>query len=183
VDRIVRLFQNGLSIREVARRTGHHFQMVRMHLIRSGVHQPQHKYVTDGTAVCKVCQARKSVDEFPALEGGKYVCRVCLALANQVYGLARQGLTGSEYERLLKEQNGCCAICGRPNGHRSCNGNECKLAVDHDHKTGTVRGLLCNNCNRGLGRFKDSVKLLEAAICYLQREQTGSEKADHTNNC
>jgi len=180
---MVRLFQNGFSIHEVARSTGHHYQTVRLHLIRRGVHQPRRKYVVDGAAVCKQCQARKSVDEFPALDVGKYWCRACLALANQLHGLARKGLTGSGYERLLKEQNGRCAICGRPDGHRSCKGKQCKLAVDHDHKAGTVRGLLCNNCNRGLGRFKDSVKLLEAAICYLQREQTGSEKADHNDNC
>jgi hypothetical protein len=45
------------------------------------------------------------------------------------------------------------------------------LAMDHDHRTGAIRGLLCNNCNRGLGRFKDSPDLLESALRYLKREQ------------
>jgi hypothetical protein len=45
------------------------------------------------------------------------------------------------------------------------------LAIDHDHKSGVVRGLLCNNCNRGLGRLKDSVALLNAAVRYLKGGQ------------
>ena len=70
------------------------------------------------------------------------------------------------YARLFAEQGGECAIRGckrRPRTRR--------FHIDHDHRTGVVRGLLCNNCNRGLGRFKDSVVLLEAALRYLQREQ------------
>jgi hypothetical protein len=180
---MVQLFQDGLSMQEVARRTGRTFQTVRLHLIRSGVHQPRYRHVSDGTAVCTRCKVRKAVGEFPSLDGGKYLCRACMAVANESYSLARLGLTVTDYERLLEEQGGRCAICGCPEGHRSCYGKKCKLAVDHEHQTGQVRGLLCNNCNRGLGRFKDSLSLLEAAIRYLKRKQTGSEKADHTNNC
>jgi len=176
MDRIVQLFQRGLSIREVARQTGRTFDSVRRHLIRCGAHRARHKYVSEGSAECRRCHVRKSLDEFPALVGGKYQCRACLARANQTFALAKQGSTVEEYEKLLKEQDGRCAICGRLDGHRSRYGTSCKLAVDHDHKDGTVRGLLCNNCNRGLGRFKDSVVLLQAAIRYLQRKQTGPKK-------
>lgn len=77
------------------------------------------------------------------------------------------GITIEQYDAMLKEQNGVCAICG----------NKCKsgrrLAVDHCHKTGLNRGLLCANCNRGLGLFSDSTKLLIAAIKYLQRKNSG----------
>jgi hypothetical protein len=65
-----------------------------------------------------------------------------------------------EYEEMLTKQNGVCAICGG-----TCTK---ALAVDHDHATGSIRGLLCNNCNRGLGHFKDNLKNLQQAIDYLK---------------
>jgi len=76
--------------------------------------------------------------------------------------LAIFGLTVSEYEEILKTQNGLCAICKKKqNAEKS-------LAVDHNHKTGNVRGLLCSNCNTALGLFKDSIVNLESAIIYLK---------------
>lgn len=77
------------------------------------------------------------------------------------YNLKRKfNLSLDEYDTLLKSQNGVCAICG----------NTCTkaLAVDHDHTTEKVRGLLCNNCNRGLGHFKDNQQYLQQAITYLK---------------
>lgn len=71
-------------------------------------------------------------------------------------------MTANEYETLLIQQNYSCAICKR---HES--NFKKRLAVDHDHETGEIRGLLCNNCNNGLGRFKDNVDTLESAIDYL----------------
>lgn len=77
--------------------------------------------------------------------------------------LKRYGITLTEYNELLKRQNGGCAICGYDNDGKD-------LYVDHDHKTGTVRGLLCNGCNFGLGHFCDCVDRLEGAILYLLRD-------------
>ena len=74
--------------------------------------------------------------------------------------LRRYGLTIEQYDQMLFEQSYVCAIC-----HKPCSK---ALAVDHDHKTGAVRGLLCMNCNHGLGKFKDDPNLLMAAIKYLQ---------------
>lgn len=69
------------------------------------------------------------------------------------------GMTVDEYEVLLAEQGGVCAICGSPP-------KKVRLAVDHDHKTGMVRGLLCGQCNRRLGERVTSAWLL-AAYEYL----------------
>jgi len=164
-------------MQEIARRTGIYFSTVRNTLVRAGLHQVRHKRVRDGVACCKQCGGRLPVEEFPALAQGKYVCRGCLTAYNHTVLLRRQGCSPAEYERLLNQQEGRCAICRAPEGHRSCRRKSCSLAVDHDHTTGRVRGLLCNNCNRGLGRFKDSIQLLKAAVRYLKRGQQSPRKS------
>ncbi len=73
------------------------------------------------------------------------------------------GITPEDRLELLKKQEGKCAIC-RSEYSDSRNRN---LAIDHCHTTKKVRGLLCSNCNNGLGRFKDNVILLQNAIAYL----------------
>lgn len=79
------------------------------------------------------------------------------------YDLKRHyGLTVDEYETLYNHQGGVCVLCENPPGKRA-------LAVDHCHLTGQVRGLLCSNCNNGLGLFKDDPKLLQKAIKYLEK--------------
>jgi hypothetical protein len=85
--------------------------------------------------------------------------------------LAVFGLTMAQYNAILKSQNGRCAICGRkPRGtDRYRRGRS--LAVDHDHKTKRVRGLLCDMCNRALGQFRDSVKIVRAALAYLIKRE------------
>jgi len=82
------------------------------------------------------------------------------------------GLSIGDFNKLLKEQNNTCAICfneetlfdSRQKVSRT-------LAVDHDHKTGRIRGLLCWHCNSGLGKLKDSVDLLQKAIVYLNKHK------------
>lgn len=71
------------------------------------------------------------------------------------------GLTLEGYTALFMSQDGLCAIC------RAAPTKE-YFDVDHDHKTGAVRGLLCNGCNQGLGHFRDRPDLLKAAADYLQ---------------
>ncbi len=69
----------------------------------------------------------------------------------------------NKYNSLLSEQSGVCAVCK----------NECvtgkKLAVDHNHDTGEVRGLLCAKCNRGIGNFNDNLDRLKSAVLYLEK--------------
>ena len=66
-------------------------------------------------------------------------------------------MTREDFEIMSNLQNNNCAICGE----------EVKLHVDHCHKTGKIRGLLCRNCNTSLGKFKDSPEILQNAITYL----------------
>jgi hypothetical protein len=77
----------------------------------------------------------------------------------------------AEYDRLFKEQDGCCGICGQKASKRSKRGEEFRLDVDHDHLTGKVRGLLCNPCNHALGLLKldEGLELLKAALIYGER--------------
>jgi hypothetical protein len=77
------------------------------------------------------------------------------------YDLSLEG-----YFALLEEQEGKCAICG----NIFCDSNERRLCVDHNHETGKVRGLLCFNCNTGLGKFNDDLGLLKKTIVYLEGE-------------
>lgn len=71
------------------------------------------------------------------------------------------GISSDEYDTLLLKQNGQCCICGTASGTQT-------LHVDHCHTTGTIRGLLCNSCNTGLGHFRDNPALLQKAITYLK---------------
>lgn len=78
------------------------------------------------------------------------------------------GITIERYDEMLAEQNGCCAICAKPESNE-IRGKIVSLAVDHCHKTGAVRALLCGNCNRGLGFFNDDPELLAKAQQYVLR--------------
>lgn len=77
------------------------------------------------------------------------------------------GISLSHYVEMKVAQGGVCAICRNPETHKR--GNKIKdLAVDHCHKTGKVRGLLCSDCNTGIGKLKDSPEILDAAAAYLR---------------
>lgn len=80
------------------------------------------------------------------------------------------GLSLEQYEEMHDRQNGKCAICGEPEKQMR-NGKLKLLAVDHCHSTNVIRGLLCTDCNTGIGKLKDSVEILQSAIRYLN--QTG----------
>jgi hypothetical protein len=77
------------------------------------------------------------------------------------------GITLEEYKKKLVAQNGVCAICRQPETLVR-RGVVANLAVDHDHKTGVIRDLLCSDCNNGIERFKEDPERLRSAIAYLE---------------
>ena len=126
---------------------------------------------------CRTCGEHKQPAEFPPR---RRRCKTCTAqyLAEwkvrnphkiREYALLKDfGLSHDDYERLWAQQNGLCAICEQPE-QALMYGKEMKLAVDHCHETGKVRGLLCANCNRGIGMLKDNPAWLRKAAQYVEK--------------
>lgn len=85
---------------------------------------------------------------------------------------ARYGLTIEDYEAMLAAQLGQCALCQRIPSY--------ELVVDHDHKTGRVRGLLCHRCNAGLGYLGDTTAVLERALRYVDGELNNDDRGRGT---
>jgi hypothetical protein len=83
--------------------------------------------------------------------------------------LRRYGITLEQYFELFNKQNGVCAICSRPESE-ILRGKIRALNVDHDHSTGKIRGLLCSECNKGIGNLGDSTEVLRRAIEYLSQK-------------
>jgi len=81
----------------------------------------------------------------------------------------RFGITNADYQRILNSQDGRCAICKSPSAKYTV-----RFHIDHDHASGRVRGLLCSDCNTGIGLFRDSIPLLSGAIAYLSKQEGGN---------
>lgn len=78
------------------------------------------------------------------------------------YYRSRYNITVDEYDKIFDDQGGVCLICKRPQGNR-------RLSIDHNHKTGEVRGLLCNNCNAAIGLVNEDQKILTRIKQYLKQ--------------
>lgn len=78
--------------------------------------------------------------------------------------LTKFGLTLEDYDAMIAAQGGGCACCGR-----TVNKSGRRLGVDHDHRTGHVRGILCHHCNAGIGHLGDTLDGLRRAVAYLDR--------------
>jgi hypothetical protein len=134
------------------------------------------------TAICRQCGPTKVRPSYGD-RGVGYRCQradrsVRVGKSAKYWRRFRYGLSDAEFTALLASQDYRCAICKTPiaegNGHNG-------LHVDHCHKTGAVRGLLCGHCNTGLGRFRDDPALLRAAIKYLgSRSQVIGEAKTRT---
>ena len=137
------------------------------------------------TKVCKACKEEKNIDQFAKGKGYENGVRPqCLTCRREyevnnyhkhkhkrpydyVYDRDKKlqkayGISYQEYLMMLETQGGGCAICGTTD-----TGKRKAFAVDHCHTTGKVRGLLCSNCNTGIGNLRDDVGLLTRAIEYL----------------
>lgn len=113
---------------------------------------------------CFACKEIKTLDAFyknPSLLSGRHSwCKICACSESRQASYRKSSL---DYETVLASQHGVCKICGQPPKEDS------RLHIDHCHKTDKIRGLLCNNCNLGLGKFKDSPDLLRKAALYLEK--------------
>lgn len=141
---------------------------------------------------CRRCNEEKLKSEFhkysASPDGLNYMCKSCFIIYRNSPEERKQRGTSSkytlgtkeydrdcylrsvykitlfEYNALLKEQNYSCAICGITQDKLLQN-----LCVDHDHLTQNVRGLLCPECNQGIGKLKDNINILQNAIIYLNK--------------
>jgi len=126
-------------------------------------------YVPRITTECKTC-SRKNRKEHYTQNREK-------VLANRRF--RSYGLSKDEYNEMLVNQGGSCAICKRKEWVRaSITDNVMALAVDHCHDSGNVRGLLCRACNLAIGYFEDNIESLDEAIKYL--EQAGGDRVQTT---
>ncbi len=93
-------------------------------------------------------------------------------LQDRKYRLKKHGMTLDQYDKLLKKQNGKCGICGIKFCENNLQNRKMKNEfprVDHCHRAGNIRGLLCFKCNVGLGAYDDDIERLDKAITYLAR--------------
>jgi hypothetical protein len=144
--------------------------------------------VSKGFKLCKVCDLEKPLSEFykdkNCGDGHDSICKICdkekykpnrkitrKKYKNQDINRALQrdyGITLNEYNKMLESQNDVCAICGKEETQKNQFG-VIRLSVDHDHKTGKVRGLLCSKCNRAIGLLNDRIEILDKASDYLKK--------------
>lgn len=85
---------------------------------------------------------------------------------------AAYGMTPAEFDSMLEQQGGGCAICGATDNSHARNGTLC---VDHDHGTNLVRGILCGPCNLGLGKLGDTLDGLMKAVAYLKNHHSSTQ--------
>ncbi len=139
------------------------------------------------TKVCSLCKEELPIEAFKLRvlskpeQGHKSACHLCaLKRRRDIYhetkfpdsqrerNLKKDfGISVSDYEEMLAKQNYSCKICGVSAEEEKLRTSK-RLAVDHCHTTGRVRGLLCRKCNTGLGNFNDDISLLCKSINYLK---------------
>ena len=118
--------------------------------------------VVDGRKVCSRYKLNQPVSMYVpnsiSSTGLHSHCNDCRAHGKRK---ANYGVTVAQYDRMLAEQGGRCAICGNGPGAKG-------LAVEHCHTTGRVRALLCGPCNSAIGLLREDPQIFAAAVTYLQ---------------
>ena len=148
---------------------------------KCGIEQPLDTFAKRG-AQCRTCrnearkQWRKRNPEKVRLENQrshqkreKRDSEACRRYFHQSKLKCDYGITLADYDQMLVNQNGRCAICCEFETQQRA-GKVVQLCVDHDHETGQVRGLLCQACNMALGLFKDLPNRLRVAAEYLEQK-------------
>ena len=124
-------------------------------------HIKEYKGPTLSVKTCGRCRQLLPAKEFSVDRLNKTGLRTwCKKCVREYCVTHSYGISTSQYESMLSAQGGVCAICGSPPQKK-------RLAVDHCHTSGKVRGLLCDKCNRGIGMFMDRPELLDKAAVYL----------------
>ena len=131
------------------------------------------KWKSKHSRICFLCKKQY----IPTASSQKFCSRECFKIVRARYSRnlwykTKFGIGLDEYEQLYVEQDGKCRICGSTEISER-NGTRKTLAVDHDHETKKVRGLLCESCNLGLGKFRDNISILECALKYLKDNRNG----------
>lgn len=119
---------------------------------------------------CSKCKEIKKGIGRDGFGSGIAWCRACQSRANK---MAKYRLTGKQLDKILNVS--ACQICGGEFGKRGKN-------IDHCHSTGKVRGILCTQCNQGLGMFKDNQRLLLNAMVYLEKSRSRNTKSGDPSN-
>lgn len=113
---------------------------------------------------CKSCSLEKSLEEFPKVQTPSYSPQRYNAKCKFCTNLYVHDLTYEQYQELYKVQNGQCALCDLSLDKVTPN-------IDHDHKTGHVRGVLCRGCNISLGSIEKNSDSIESQIKNLERQK------------
>ena len=148
--------------------------------------------------VCSVCDTFKSWENFSWKRSKRYKdsnkihqlkqpkCKDCAMIETtswkesqsperlkDLYYKRQYGLSLHNFNKMFAAQNGQCILCKKDLDLEGISGD--RAVVDHCHTTGKVRGILCNECNRGLGYFKDNINTFKNAIKYLSEDDLTSE--------
>lgn len=114
---------------------------------------------------CKKCQLKRMKEDFNKLTAAQKILR------RRKNTLQEYNLTMEAYSLLCKKQNNVCGICFKKETQVTTGSGKPKLAVDHDKKTGKIRGLLCAQCNQAIGKLRHNIKFLKNAIKYLSKNE------------